>query len=223
MKSFSRVRPLAAPWTAAHQAPLSMGFSRQEYWSGGAIAFSRASLVFSYIPKVDSKQIMRERVRCRPKTRISKIGKLDFFHTESECSEIKVTLAMETELPSSGLKFNSCHLLDICVCVLSHFSWVWLFATLQTIAARLLSPWDSLAKNTGVGCSSPGALPNPGIKLVSLKPPALAGGFFTTITTWEARYTVSILYRYCIYTVYTRYTVHSGYKIQLDIQFSWIL
>ena len=25
---------LATPWTAAHQAPLSMGFSRQEYWSG---------------------------------------------------------------------------------------------------------------------------------------------------------------------------------------------
>ena len=25
---------LAAPWTVAHQAPLSMGFSRQEYWSG---------------------------------------------------------------------------------------------------------------------------------------------------------------------------------------------
>ena len=30
----SRVRPLATPWTAAYQAPLSMGFSRQEYWSG---------------------------------------------------------------------------------------------------------------------------------------------------------------------------------------------
>ena len=25
---------LASPWTAARQAPLSMGFSRQEYWSG---------------------------------------------------------------------------------------------------------------------------------------------------------------------------------------------
>ena len=25
---------LVAPWTVAHQAPLSMGFSRQEYWSG---------------------------------------------------------------------------------------------------------------------------------------------------------------------------------------------
>ena len=34
MKLLSRVRPLAAPWTAAYQAPLSMGFSRQEYWSG---------------------------------------------------------------------------------------------------------------------------------------------------------------------------------------------
>ena len=34
MKSLSRVRLLATPWTAAHQAPLSMGFARQEYWSG---------------------------------------------------------------------------------------------------------------------------------------------------------------------------------------------
>ena len=40
MKSLSRVRLLAILWTAAHQAPPSMGFSRQEYWSGGAIAFS---------------------------------------------------------------------------------------------------------------------------------------------------------------------------------------
>ena len=29
----SRVRYSATPWTVAHQAPLSMGFSRQEYWS----------------------------------------------------------------------------------------------------------------------------------------------------------------------------------------------
>ena len=33
-KSLSRVRLLATPWTAAYQAPPSMGFSRQEYWSG---------------------------------------------------------------------------------------------------------------------------------------------------------------------------------------------
>ena len=34
VKSLSRVRLLATPWTAAYQAPLSMGFSRQEDWSG---------------------------------------------------------------------------------------------------------------------------------------------------------------------------------------------
>ena len=30
----SRVQLFAAPWTVAHQAPLAMAFSRQEYWSG---------------------------------------------------------------------------------------------------------------------------------------------------------------------------------------------
>ena len=34
MKSLSRVRLFATPWTVAHQAPLSMGFSWQEYWCG---------------------------------------------------------------------------------------------------------------------------------------------------------------------------------------------
>ena len=34
MKSLSPARPLATTWTAAYQTPPSMGFSRQEYWSG---------------------------------------------------------------------------------------------------------------------------------------------------------------------------------------------
>ena len=34
VRSLSHVRLFATPWTAAHQAPPSMGFSRQEYWSG---------------------------------------------------------------------------------------------------------------------------------------------------------------------------------------------
>ena len=34
VKSVSRVQLLATPWTAAYQAPPSIGFSRQEYWSG---------------------------------------------------------------------------------------------------------------------------------------------------------------------------------------------
>ena len=34
VKSFSHVPVFATPWTVAYQAPPSMGFSRQEYWSG---------------------------------------------------------------------------------------------------------------------------------------------------------------------------------------------
>ena len=41
VKLLSCVWSSATPWTAAFQAPPSMGFSRQEYWSAGAIAFSR--------------------------------------------------------------------------------------------------------------------------------------------------------------------------------------
>ena len=43
VKSLRRVRLLATPWTAAHQAPPSMGFSRQEYWSG--VPFREAHLM----------------------------------------------------------------------------------------------------------------------------------------------------------------------------------
>ena len=34
LSSFSRVQCFVTLWTVARQAPLSMGFSRQEYWSG---------------------------------------------------------------------------------------------------------------------------------------------------------------------------------------------
>ena len=33
VKLLSRVRPFATPWTVTYQAPPTMGFSRQEYWS----------------------------------------------------------------------------------------------------------------------------------------------------------------------------------------------
>ena len=46
VKSPSRVQLLATPWTAAYQAPPSMGFSRQEYWSGVPLP----SLEGGYVP-----------------------------------------------------------------------------------------------------------------------------------------------------------------------------
>ena len=52
---------------------------------------------------------------------------------------------------------------------------------------RLLYPWDSPGKKwNGLPCPSPGDLPDPGIKPMSLMFPALAAGFFTTSATWEA-------------------------------------
>ena len=43
-KLLSCVRLLATPWTVAHQAPPSMGFSRQEYWSGVPLPSPRSNL-----------------------------------------------------------------------------------------------------------------------------------------------------------------------------------
>ena len=39
---------------------------------------------------------------------------------------------------------------------------------------------------SGLPCPSPGDLPNPGVEPTSIESPALAGGFFTTSTTWES-------------------------------------
>ena len=66
----------------------------------------------------------------------------------------------------------------------SHFSCVWLFATLWTIARQTpLSVGFSRQEYwSGLLCPSSGG------KHMSLKSPALAGGFFTTSITWEASY-----------------------------------
>ena len=50
VKLLSRVRPSATPWTTAYQAPPSMGFSRQEYWSGVPLPSSNFSYLCAYTP-----------------------------------------------------------------------------------------------------------------------------------------------------------------------------
>ena len=74
-------------------------------------------------------------------------------------------------------------------------------ATLWTAACwALLSMGFSRREYwSGLPFSSPGGLPNPGIKPTSLKSPALAGGFFTTSTTWEAlKYIVSVQFSHSV-------------------------
>ena len=72
-------------------------------------------------------------------------------------------------------------------CVLSRHSCVRLLVTLWTIAHQSpLSIGFSRQEHwSGLPCPPPGYLPNPGLKPVPLKSPALADGFFTTSTTWE--------------------------------------
>ena len=72
--------------------------------------------------------------------------------------------------------------------VLNHFSCVQLFATIWVVAhqAPMSMEFSRQEYWSGLPCSLPGDLPDPGIKPMSLMFPALASGFFTTSATWEA-------------------------------------
>ena len=74
------------------------------------------------------------------------------------------------------------------VCVPSCFSRVWLFAAPWTVAhqATLSMGFSRQKYYSGLPHPPSGDLPDPGIEPTSLTSLALAGGFFTTSTTWEA-------------------------------------
>ena len=73
-------------------------------------------------------------------------------------------------------------------CVLSRFSCVQLFVTPWTVALQVPLSMGFFRQEywSGLPCPPLEGLPNPEIQLASLLSPALAGGFFTTSTTWEA-------------------------------------
>ena len=60
VKSLSRVWPSAIPWTAAHQVPPSMGFSRQEYWSGVPLPSTHSEASINLIKPKANKDINRK-------------------------------------------------------------------------------------------------------------------------------------------------------------------
>ena len=74
------------------------------------------------------------------------------------------------------------------VCMLSCFSHVQLFMTLQTVACQApLSMGLSRQEYwSGLLCPSPGDLPNPKVEPASLLSPSLVDEFFITSATWEA-------------------------------------
>ena len=90
--------------------------------------------------------------------------------------------------------FPLCLYLLVCLlhmhvcCVLSCFSHVQLYATPWTVAgqAPLSMGFSRQECWSGLPCTPPGDLPDPGIEPMSLRAPALAGRFFTTSTIREA-------------------------------------
>ena len=73
----------------------------------------------------------------------------------------------------------------VCVCALSHFSHI--FENLWTVICQAPQSFGFSRQEywSGLPCPPPGELPDPEIEPVSLMSLALAGGFFTTNTTWE--------------------------------------
>ena len=80
-------------------------------------------------------------------------------------------------------------LVYIYACMLSCFNHVQLFVTLWTIVhqAPLSMEFSRQVYWSGFPFPTPGDLPLPGIKPMSLASPALTGRFFTTSTTWEVQ------------------------------------
>ena len=84
VKSLSSVQLFATPWTAAHQAPLSMGFSKQEYWYGVPLPslLDTAEDSISTKKQINKKLLIRHKVGKKEvkirveKNRISKIWRI---------------------------------------------------------------------------------------------------------------------------------------------------
>ena len=94
-----------------------------------------------------------------------------------------------------------------CVCAPSCFSPVWLFVTSWTVAlqAPLSMGFSRQEYWSGLLCPPPGHLPDPGIESPSLAFPALAGGFFTTSTTWDAQLTINTVYQILNYAAFPKH------------------
>ena len=104
------------------------------------------------------------------------------FFCECSCG-LETSISNKTLLGLSRALFHTI----MGPCVLSHFSHIWLFVTLYTVAHQtpLSMGFSRQEYWSGLPCPPPGDLPNPGIEPRSLTSPAMAGRFLTTSATWE--------------------------------------
>ena len=161
-------RPL---WTAGHQGPLCMEFSQQEFWNGlpfptpGDLSDPEINLFYFIIFNI-----------------------LIFFLSSDPHNNTESWKGRDYYLLCVHVSVYVCVCVCVCVCMLSLFSRVQLFATPWSVALQTPLSIGFFRQEywSRLSCPPPGDLPDPGIEPMSLMPPALAGGFFTTSTTWEA-------------------------------------
>ena len=139
VKLLSCIRLFATPWTAAHQAPPSMGFSRLlvSNWYVNFFVLFWAILIgiYWYLIVVDSNYL-----------------------NDKWCCAF-----------SQKLSYHQCFFsgeMSLCSWVWSHFSRVWVFATPWTVACQAPLSMGFCRQEHWIGlpCPPPGDLPDPGIK-----------------------------------------------------------
>ena len=93
----------AAPWTVVHQAPLSMGFSRQEDWNG--VPFSTPRRFVNHFSSVQ--MLSHVRLFANPWTAPHQAS-LSITNSQSPPKPLFIELVMPSTISSSGVPFSSC-------------------------------------------------------------------------------------------------------------------
>ena len=120
VKSLSRVRLFATPWTVAHQAPPSMGFSRQEYWSGlpfpspGIFPTQGSNLGLPHCKQTLYHLSHQGSLKCS-------LSVSNFLEEISSLSHSIVFLYFFAVIAEEGFLISSCNSLELCIQMLISF------------------------------------------------------------------------------------------------------
>ena len=144
MKSLSHVQLSATPWTTAYQAPLSMGFSRQEYWSGVPLPSPRKKPKFSFEVSLlfEADEILRHEVN-------QHFGTLTTSYVTSNCcscldSFLFTLIGMKPYICLwCSLFMTVCLILDFQLYLWTSDSWIWEICTTDSVRFwALLLHWS---------------------------------------------------------------------------------
>ena len=120
VKSLSCVRLFATPWTVAHQAPLSMGFSRQECWSG--LPFPNKMAVSSFVSHLVFTSYCHNSVPWFSKRNHPSGGKAEWedlpLWREEKSPEARSSWHWEAEGMAYAFCFSSLRMVNTAVCLL---------------------------------------------------------------------------------------------------------